>query len=90
MLIVDKLFKIPLIASTCFLALAHGSNEVNVSAPTAAMLFMLDMNKFVITNKEALIGLFLGLVSLIIGFLTLGKRYMHKYRHKFMRTNLVK
>lgn len=39
---VDKLFKLPLIISTCLLAMAHGSNEVNVSAPTAAMIFLLN------------------------------------------------
>lgn len=68
--------------------MAHGSNEINVSAPTGAMLFMLDMNKFSINNKEAFIGLFIGLISLVAGFLTLGKRYLHKYRHKFLKTTL--
>lgn len=38
---VDKLFEIPLIVSICLLAMAHGSNEINVSAPLAAELFML-------------------------------------------------
>lgn len=33
---IDKLFEIPLIVSICMLAMAHGSNEINVSAPLAA------------------------------------------------------
>lgn len=50
--VVDKLFKIPLIISTCLLAFAHGSNEVNVSAPCAAMIFLL--NEYTkISNVEA-------------------------------------
>ena len=64
--LVDKLFKVPLIISTCLLAFAHGSNEVNVSAPTAAMLFLLNENEKV-TNTEAYQGLAIGLVSLILG-----------------------
>ena len=33
---IDKLFEIPLTISICMLAMAHGSNEINVSAPLAA------------------------------------------------------
>lgn len=79
----------PLIISTCLLALAHGSNEVNVSAPTAAMIFLLN-DKYTITDKEAYEGMAIGLLSLIVGVLTLGKRYLHKYRKKFMQTTLSK
>lgn len=42
----------PLIVSTCLLAFAHGSNEVNVSAPCAAMIFLLNDNSE-ISNEEA-------------------------------------
>lgn len=68
--------------------MAHGSNEVNVSAPTAAMIFLLDENDH-IGSKEAYIGMAIGLASLVLGVLTLGKRYLHKYRKKFMRTTLA-
>jgi phosphate/sulfate permease len=40
----DKLFEIPLIVSICMLAMAHGSNEINVSAPLVAEMFMLNGN----------------------------------------------
>ena len=75
--------------STCLLALAHGSNEVNVSAPTAAMIFLLNQNQN-IGNQEAYSGMAIGLASLVLGVLTLGKRYLHKYRKKFMKTTLAK
>ncbi|TNV73460.1 hypothetical protein FGO68_gene476 [Halteria grandinella] len=85
---IDKLFKIPLIVSTCLLAMAHGSNEVNVSAPSAAMIFLLN-DKQDIGDSEAYAGMAIGLASLILGVLTLGKRYLHKYRKKFMKTTLA-
>jgi phosphate/sulfate permease len=70
--------------------MAHGSNEVNVSGPSAAMIFMLDLNKFCITEKEEAIGMTIGLASLLVGFMTLGKRYLHKYRKQFMSVSLSK
>lgn len=79
----------PLIVSTCLLAMAHGSNEVNVSAPSAAMIFLLNQNK-TIGDAEAYAGMAIGLASLVLGVLTLGKRYLHKYRKKFMKTTLAK
>lgn len=79
----------PLIASTCLLALAHGSNEVNVSAPSAAMIYLLDSNE-TIGNYEIYLGMAIGLASLVLGVLTLGKRYLHKYRKNFMKTTLAK
>ena len=88
-LLVDKLFKVPLIVSTCLLAFAHGSNECNVSAPSAAMIFLLNANTS-ISDVEAYQGMAIGLVSLLLGVLTLGKRYLHKYRKKFMATTLAK
>ena len=83
------MFRIPLIVSTCLLAMAHGSNEVNVSAPTTAMLFLLNDNKE-IGDSEMYAGMAIGLASLVMGVLTLGKRYLHKYRKKFMKTTLAK
>lgn len=79
----------PLIISTCLLAMAHGSNEVNVSAPSTAMLFMLNPNDKIREN-DAYAGMAIGLASLVLGVLTLGKRYLHKYRKKFMKTTLAK
>jgi len=87
--VVDKLFRVPLIVSTCLLALAHGSNEVNVSAPTAALIFLLNNNEK-IGDSEVYAGMAIGLISLVFGVLTLGKRYLHKYRKKFMKTTLAK
>jgi phosphate/sulfate permease len=69
--------------------MAHGSNEVNVSAPAAAMIFLLNPNKD-FGDTEAYMGMAIGLFSLILGVLTLGKRYLHKYRKKFMKTTLAK
>ena len=39
---IDKQFETPLIVSVCMLAMAHGSNEINVSAPLSAMIFLLN------------------------------------------------
>ena len=39
---IDKLFEIPLMISICMLAMAHGSNEINVAAPLAAQMFLMD------------------------------------------------
>jgi hypothetical protein len=69
--------------------MAHGSNEVNVSAPTAAMIYLLDESEL-IGNIEIYGGMVIGLCSLVFGVLTLGKRYLHKYRKKFMKTTLAK
>jgi phosphate/sulfate permease len=79
---------VPLIVSTCLLAMAHGSNEINVSAPSAAMIFLLNPNDN-LGDTEVYMGMAIGLFSLILGVLTLGKRYLHKYRKKFMKTTLA-
>ena len=39
---IDKMFEIPLLISVCMLAMAHGSNEINVAAPLAAQIFLLN------------------------------------------------
>jgi phosphate/sulfate permease len=81
----------PLIISTCLLAMAHGSNEVNVSAPTTAMIFLIhDHDASELKNSDIYAGMAVGLASLVLGVLTLGKRYLHKYRKKFMKTTLAK
>lgn len=47
---IDKMFEVPLVASICMLALAHGSNEINVSAPLAAEFFLLNGKETAIEN----------------------------------------
>lgn len=84
------MFVLPLIISTCLIALSHGSNEINVAAPTASMVFLLDAKVQEITEDFALIGIGIGLFSLIFGFATLGKRHLHKYRFTFQRISLQK
>ena len=39
---IDKMFDLPLMMSICMLAMAHGSNEINVAAPLTAEIFLLD------------------------------------------------
>lgn len=39
---VEKMFDFPLMVSICMLAMAHGSNEINVAAPLLAEIFLLD------------------------------------------------
>ena len=41
---IQKMFELPLMISICMLAMAHGSNEINVSAPLTAEIFLLDAN----------------------------------------------
>ncbi|CDW80953.1 phosphate permease [Stylonychia lemnae] len=77
---IDKLFKVPMIISTCLLAFAHGSNEVNVSAPCAAMIFLLNKNT-AISDEEAYQGLAIGLDIANIYFLnkiSKGKKFKYK------------
>jgi hypothetical protein len=53
------------------------------------MIFLLDDNEN-IGDSEQFAGMAIGLASLVLGVLTLGKRYLHKYRKKFMKTTLAK
>ena len=39
---IEKMFDFPLMVSICMLAMAHGSNEINVAAPLTAEIFLLD------------------------------------------------
>jgi phosphate/sulfate permease len=86
---IDKLFEIPLIVSIMMLAMAHGSNEINVSAPLLAEIFLLDANSTEVKNQQAYLSISIGLISVSLGSITLGKRYLNKFRHKFMKTNLT-
>ena len=70
------------------LAMAHGSNEINVSAPLAAELFMLSPNLTQFASKQEYFAILVGLFSVIAGSVTLGVRYMHKFRSKFMKITL--
>ena len=81
---IDKLFEIPLAVSICMLAMAHGSNEINVSAPLAANIFLLNGTSTKIAFHEEIISILVGLVSLIVGAVTIGQRYLHNYRQRFM------
>ena len=49
---IDKQFETPLIVSVCMLAMAHGSNEINVSAPLSAMMFLLNPNEVNISTGQ--------------------------------------
>lgn len=53
------------------------------------MIYLLNENEY-IENPEIYGGMVFGLCSLVFGVLTLGKRYLHKYRKKFMKTTLAK
>ena len=85
---IDKLFDLPLTVSICMLAMAHGSNEINVSAPLTAEIFMLQGKYTQIVAEQEYIAIFIGLFSVIIGSVTLGVRYLDKFRTKFMRVTL--
>jgi phosphate/sulfate permease len=70
------------------LAMAHGSNEINVSAPLVAEMFMLNGNYTTIPKQQEYTAILIGLVSVILGTITLGVRYLDKYRSKFMKITL--
>lgn len=67
------------------LAMAHGSNEINVSAPLVAEMFMLNGNYTAVQKRQEYSAILIGLVSVLLGTITLGVRYLDKYRHKFMK-----
>ena len=70
------------------LAMAHGSNEINVSAPLAAQLFMLNPSTKTVQKKEEYLAIIIGLISVLFGTVTIGVRYLDKHREKFMRISL--
>jgi len=68
--------------------MAHGSNEINVSAPLAAQLFMLNPNSTTIDFKTEYTAISIGLVSVLLGIVTIGVRYLDKHRDRFMKVSL--
>jgi len=71
------------------LAMAHGANEVNVSAPLLAEIFLLDGSTENVLAWQEYFSIFFGLVSVSLGSITLGRRYLYKFRHNFMKTTLT-
>ena len=74
--------------SICTLAMAHGSNEINVSAPLTAEIFLLDPTDETIQQRQEYIAILIGLVSVLVGTLLLGRRLLYKQRKKFMKTTI--
>ena len=71
------------------LAMAHGSNEINVSAPLLAEVFLLDPKTTVVVIEQEYLCIIIGLISVSLGSITLGKRYLYKFRSHFMQTMLI-
>jgi phosphate/sulfate permease len=86
---IDKMFEIPLIVSIMMLAMAHGSNEINVSAPLLSEIFFLDSQTETVSDVLVYFSIGIGLLSVSLGSITLGKRYLYKFRHNFMKTTLT-
>lgn len=78
----------PLSVSICMLAMAHGSNEINVSAPLTAELFMLSPSKTTFDTREQELSIAIALFAVVMGAISLGVRYLDKFRSKFMRVSL--
>ena len=49
---IDKMFDLPLMMSICMLAMAHGSNEINVAAPLTAEIFLLDSGDLQVQKSQ--------------------------------------
>jgi len=84
------MFVLPLLISTCLIALSHGCNEINVALPTSAMIFLLDNSIEDFNSDYAFAGIGIGFVSIVFGFMTLGKRHLNKVRYSFQRISLQK
>ena len=61
---VDKMFDLPLMMSICMLAMAHGSNEINVAAPLTAEIFLLDSGDLSVKKSQEFIAIAVGIVAL--------------------------
>ena len=83
------MFEIPLLVSTCMLAMAHGSNEINVAAPLAAQMFLMNPDAEDISEGQEYMAIFIGLVSVLLGSVLLGQRLLYKYRKNFMKTTIA-
>ena len=81
---IDKMFDFPLLVSICMLAMAHGSNEINVAAPLTAEIFLLDANSTTIKNSQEFIAIGVGIASVMIGSFLLGQRLLYKQKKRFM------
>ena len=69
---IDKMFDFPLLVSICMLAMAHGSNEINVAAPLTAEIFLLDASSTLIKTSQEFIAIGVGIVSVMVGSFLLG------------------
>ena len=58
--------------SICMLAMAHGSNEINVAAPLTAELFLLDGNDTSVQVGQEFEAIAIGIVSVLVGSFPLG------------------
>ena len=83
------MFEVPLLISVCMLAMAHGSNEINVAAPLAAQMFLLNPDSETISEKQEYISILIGLASVLFGSILLGQRLLYKYRKNFMKTTIA-
>ena len=66
------MFDFPLMVSICMLAMAHGSNEINVAAPLSAEIFLLDRSDKSIKTSQEFIAIAVGILSVMVGSLLLG------------------
>ena len=66
------MFDFPLMVSICMLAMAHGSNEINVAAPLTAELFLLDGNDTSVQVGQEFEAIAIGIVSVLVGSFPLG------------------
>ena len=75
---IDKMFEQPLLISVCMLAMAHGSNEINVAAPLTAEIFLLDSDHETIPKYQEYLSISIGLLSVLLGNILLGQRLLYK------------
>jgi len=80
---IDKMFDLPLMMSICMLAMAHGSNEINVAAPLTAEIFLLDASDTVVRKSQEFIAIIIGIISVMLGSFLLGQRLLYKHKKKF-------
>lgn len=78
------MFDFPLMVSICMLAMAHGSNEINVAAPLTAEIFLLDGEDEKIRKSQEFQAIGIGIASVLIGSFLLGQRLLYKQKKKFM------
>ena len=78
------MFDLPCMASICMLAMAHGSNEINVAAPLSAEIFLLDSADDTVQIRQEFIAIGIGIVSVMLGSFLLGQRMLYKQKKKFM------